>query len=68
MLYTEAATRDISSHASMYHHSLVLSRMARRTCLFDAITGAAHCVHGRFGCEVIRATRLSQELLLAARR
>ena len=68
MLDTEAATSNISSHASMYDHSLVLGRMARRTCVFYTITAATHGVHSRLDCEIIRTTRLGQELLLAARR
>ena len=68
MLDTEAAAGNISSHAPMNDHSLVLGWMARRTCVFYAITASTYGIHSCLDCEIIRATRLGQELLLAARR
>ena len=52
----------------MNDHSLVLGWMARRTCVFYAITASTYGVHSCLDCEIVRTTRLGQELLLAARR
>ena len=53
MLDAEAAACDISRHAAMYHHSLVLGWMARCTPVLYAAIAAAYRVHSRLDREVI---------------